>query len=74
MYAMVLGVSLLEQFNLYPNYCSSVICCKCRENNGFADQSYLEILVLSLICDIGKLFQQYELIPTLEKYLPTVLL
>lgn len=74
MCATVLGVSLLQQFNLYPNYCSSVTCCKCTENHGFADQSYLEILVLSLVCNIGKLFQQYEFISPPEKYLPTVLL
>lgn len=39
-----------------PNYCNSV------SVEGFASQSDLIIPVLSLICDIGKLFQLYKLI------------
>lgn len=33
---------------------------QCKENINVAHQSDLEILVLSLICDLGKLFKLYE--------------
>ena len=66
MCATVLGLSLLQQFNLYPNYCSSLTYCKCRENNGFADQSYLEILVLSLYVTLASYFSSMNSFPHLK--------
>lgn len=56
-YFIFLPLSTCWNMNMEaPNYCNSV------SVEGFASQSDLIIPVLSLICDIGKLFQLYKLI------------